>query len=77
MEELNAAGVIVYPNPVNDILTINSEKEIGEIKIYDVVGKLVYQELIKNSNAEIDVREFEPGIYFVEIARMRMKFVKE
>ena len=77
MEELNAAGISIFPNPVQDVLTINSEKEIGEIKIYDVVGKLMKHELIINDSAEIDVREFDAGVYSVEIDGAIAKFVKE
>jgi hypothetical protein len=67
----------VYPNPVNDVLTINSAKEIGKVKIYDVVGKLIYHELIKNSNVDIEVKELDAGIYFLEAENYRGKFVKQ
>jgi hypothetical protein len=77
IEELNATGIFVYPNPVKDILTINSQKEIGEIKIHDVVGKLIYHELIKNINAVIDVKELDAGVYFLKAENYRGKFVKQ
>jgi hypothetical protein len=77
IEELKASGISVYPNPVNDLLTINSEKEIGKIIIFDTLGKLVYSKLIKINNSEIDIKELEAGIYFVEINGTVGKFVKE
>lgn len=66
----------IFPNPANDVIIINSKREIGEIKIFDVAGRLIRYELIKNTNAEIDIKDFNAGIYFIEIGSKRVKFVK-
>jgi hypothetical protein len=76
IEELNAAGISIHPNPANDVLTINSENIIGEIKIYDVLGKLILKRIIKEKNTDIDVSKIKAGIYFLEIETTRVKFMK-
>jgi hypothetical protein len=78
IEELNAAGISVFPNPVNDVIIINSEKmEIDEIKIYDINGKLIKHEIINSSNLEVDVTEFETGIYFINMKSSTVKIIKK
>ncbi len=77
IEELNAAGIAVYPNPANDVITITSLKEIGEVKIYDVVGKLIYQKLHYSLSAGIDIQFLSPGIYIIDIMGYRAKITKQ
>jgi hypothetical protein len=44
--------------------------------IYDAVGKVVLRSAI-NNNQSIDISGLSKGIYFVELAGQRVKFVKE
>ena len=78
IEEIHSEGFSVYPNPANDILIIHSEKEIGDIKIYDVVGKLIYQELNKDhKDAVIDIKGLNAGMYFIKLNDTKLKFIKQ
>ncbi len=56
-----------------DILTIN--KVEGEVKIYDITGKLVLTELVHH-NASIDVSHLVSGIYIVKGADLTTKVLK-
>ena len=53
----------VYPNPVKDILTIDTNKEIATIAIYNQSGQCILQTLKKN----INVSNFPQGLYVVRI----------
>jgi hypothetical protein len=44
--------------------------------IYDAVGKVILKSVL-NSNLSIDISSLSKGIYFVEVAGQRVKFVKE
>jgi hypothetical protein len=78
IEELNSSGISVYPNPVNNKLIISSEnKEIGQVKIFDIVGKLIKYELLSGIKAEIDVLDLKAGLYFLELRNQRFKFIKQ
>jgi hypothetical protein len=72
--------VKVYPNPVNDILTIETSEEQGELKITDVLGSEIKNEKI-NKNLQIDVSGLSKGVYFITIVSGNKictdKFVKE
>lgn len=60
----NSVSMIVYPNPANDKLFIASNKNVLNIRLTDMQGKLVFE----NSNInEINTREFEDGIYILNI----------
>jgi len=59
----------VYPNPVNDILTLSSpSNEILSIHIYSINGKKVYSFENKSQGLnEINVIDLDSGIYFLKI----------
>lgn len=60
--------ILVYPNPVNNILNIsvkNSVKEIS-LKLYDIKGNELYQ-TVKNGDCKLDVSMYQPGVYFLDI----------
>jgi uncharacterized repeat protein (TIGR01451 family) len=74
----NATSVIkVVPNPANQIIYIISKNNQNQTAtIYDAVGKVVLKSVL-NSNQSIDISSLSKGIYFVEVAGQRVKFVKE
>lgn len=54
----------IYPNPVNNTLNISHVKD-ANVKVYDLLGKLVLSKDDFNSN--IDVSSLDEGTYFVKI----------
>ena len=55
---------VVYPNPVSNILHIQSDIEGGQLSIYDLMGRMVYQ---SEYQAEIPVSQLNDGLYFLSI----------
>ncbi len=58
----------IFPNPANDVITIQSSCEITAIDVFNYIG----QKLIANSGLSVmqlklDVSAFRPGIYFFRI----------
>lgn len=54
----------VSPNPVHDVLNIQTEVVVAFINIYDVQGKLVKT----NTNSKtIDLTELKSGVYFCQV----------
>jgi hypothetical protein len=64
--EVNVNNFNVYPNPVENNLTIGTDKVITEINIYSVTGVLVYSETSVSDNV-INVSDLNNGIYFINI----------
>lgn len=66
--EQSVTHLQIFPNPVEDLLTVKSSSNMLEINILDVTGKLVKKisNLHKNQQ-EIDVTHLSSGIYIIKI----------
>lgn len=63
INELVENSINVYPNPVQDVLLVNTNiQEEYQVKIIDVLGKQVYAQY-NSGNAQIDVSKLSSGIY--------------
>ena len=54
----------VYPNPANDILTV--EGTMTSIEVYNTVGQCMLSKQV-NGNTQIDLAGFNNGIYFLRV----------
>ncbi|MCB4798389.1 S8 family serine peptidase [Neotamlana laminarinivorans] len=79
--ENTKATLSIYPNPVTDLLFINTGSEIDvkvTYRIVNMVGQIVKQG--KNSK-EVDVSRLDSGVYFIEIKNgeniISKKFIKQ
>jgi hypothetical protein len=75
IEELNVYQLSVYPNPSQGEFSVSFNASITEaytIKVYDEVGRLVYNENIENQNGqyikEVKLGEVASGIYNVTLS---------
>lgn len=67
-EELTS-GIIIYPNPVIDQLTIDfNDEAIRVIQIYAANGQLVYMKTCQLSKTSIGMSDFSSGIYILKIS---------
>lgn len=63
----------VYPNPVSEVINIESDKRLGKstIELRDVSGKMIYFEEVSisstNFKAQIKTNKLNPGIYFLSV----------
>jgi glucose/arabinose dehydrogenase len=58
----------VFPNPVNDIVTVKFSEEIqvGELTVFDSNGRMVKTaRLHNNSELSVDMSDIDPGNYFL------------
>jgi len=58
-------NITIYPNPVIDLININTSLTILEVEIYDVLGKRL--NYIKVNNRKIDVSSVNSGVYILKI----------
>lgn len=66
----------MYPNPVDNMLTINSEDDIQLISIYNVLSVKVMEMTINNKEAVLDLSNLEAGMYLIEIQGINEKSIK-
>jgi hypothetical protein len=64
-DEIVSKSISLYPNPVHDILIINSEIPLTKVEIYSLLGKKV-TEVTTNFDA-IQVNNLSNGIYILKI----------
>jgi len=73
LENISSLGIIVYPNPVKDIITIDTRLNI-EIELYNMTGMLILKE--ENIN-RIDVSNYPSGIYNMIITHDNKRFINK
>lgn len=63
-EVIIADKINVYPNPVKDILNINSEKPIQKIQVMNMAGQIVFE---GGEDSSINMQNLPKGLYIVNI----------
>ena len=63
--EESLENILVFPNPVYDILTINCKNLCNSVRLYDEMGRLVFEE--KPTNNNISIKKLKSGVYNLEI----------
>lgn len=68
--------VKIYPNPVNDQLSVSGTSKTEIYQIFTADGKLVMSGKLSDQNF-IQVNHLSSGIYFLKIADKNLKFMKK
>lgn len=66
-DDFSKENFSVYPNPVRDILHINTVTAVDNINVYDVLGKLVLQSQPDAVSPHIDMSTLSSGAYLVQV----------
>lgn len=68
----------IFPNPATDNLSIEANEEITEVNIYNIIGVNVYNEQCTMNNLQLDINisEFNSGVYFVKVKSLNGETVK-
>jgi len=65
----------LFPNPVNNILNISSDKNINKVSIYDNLGKVVLS--VEHPSSKINIEQLKSGMYSIAIIYDDAKIVKK
>ena len=64
------AGIHVYPNPVNDVLTLASTNGSSEsFIIRDLTGKIVFQSQTRFENDSFNIAELKPSVFNISFEK--------
>lgn len=76
--EEHVFNLTVAPNPFNNTLEILNVDNLGNstIKLYDLSGRLVLQQNLKQDDKKVDTSQILPGFYIVEIISTQGTFRK-
>jgi hypothetical protein len=72
----------IYPNPANDIITVEIPNTIhsGTLKIINATGAVIYSEdinLISNNIQNITTKDFPEGMYIIQIESEQYLFIQK
>jgi hypothetical protein len=62
----NSDNLNIYPNPVNNILFIDSKEQFDKVEIFNTLGELI--KVVNSSDNKISVSDLSPGIYTIAIS---------
>lgn len=66
IDETNVNGMLIYPNPAKDNLTIMAEG-MKRVTITNTLGQVVYDNEADTDNEVINMSQYDAGIYMVRI----------
>lgn len=80
-DEITFSKVVVYPNPVKDILNLSFDKEISKVSILNLLGQEVISKSMSSNEGTIDVSNLPIGTYVVKVTSENLvktlKIIKE
>ncbi len=66
VDKINQTAIDFYPNPAKHKLTINLTSK-SEVSIFDLQGKIVYQEVLSAGNQTLNVENHPSGKYVLTV----------
>ncbi len=63
----NGLALTYYPNPVSNILTLKSQKDMENVSVYNMLGQEVLRTAPNVVNAEVNMSDLQAGAYFVKV----------
>lgn len=79
LEDFEKNSFSMSPNPTSSLLSLKFPKIINDatLNIYNILGENIFnQKLSLNNSLEIDVSNFNQGLYLVKINNQTKRFVK-
>ena len=69
VENVDATSLFeIYPNPANEFFVLkNLENENTQVSIFDMTGRLVYNNKLTNFTNEVNIQHFARGTYMVKV----------
>ncbi len=66
----------IYPNPASEILIVESDNPIGCVIVYDITGKILYEEKTNKNSVRIDISSYSKAAYYVKIITIKGEVLK-
>ena len=57
------ALINVFPNPADEIITLQAQETVIDVIVYDMLGNAVLSEATNNTTAQLDISGVSPGMY--------------
>ncbi|MEZ5147194.1 MAG: carboxypeptidase regulatory-like domain-containing protein [Bacteroidales bacterium] len=67
VNELNSDEFQMYPNPATDVVNVKSDYNVASYEVLNNAGQVVFSTNVDSRNFQINVSEFERGIYYIKL----------
>jgi hypothetical protein len=67
MGAIAMGGLVIWPNPVSDVLVLSGAPIGSTVEIVDVTGRALLRSLIENERTAIDTKELSAGMYTLRL----------
>lgn len=64
VSENQIANVTIYPNPSNGLVNVVLQEDM-QIKVFDITGKVVYQNTLATGTSQLNLAHLQSGAYIV------------
>jgi subtilisin family serine protease len=65
MEHSKCNNILIYPNPVSDMLTVKSKNYLKKALLYDITGQLVAEQSLLLCGYKIHTQKLSAGMYVI------------
>ena len=81
VSDFTTINVSLFPNPTTQNITIQSDKQITDVSIYNTLGQIVKNTSPQATNFSVETSNLNTGVYFVSLktdtASKTIKFIKQ
>ena len=67
VNEIDMAGVMIYPNPVVNLLNIKADEEIVNVELMNLMGQRIITQKVNELTHQINLTDLQSGIYIVKV----------
>ena len=70
VENLVEKSIKLYPNPIGNTLFVEIPQLDNkvELKVYNLIGNLIFHQIIQNQTFQLDVKNWESGCYWIQVS---------
>ena len=79
-ESVTETNIEIYPNPASDFIKLSAVSgQLSAVRVYNTLGMLVGTRLATSATNEIEINvsEYNPGIYFINISNEEYNVTKK
>ncbi|WP_159474546.1 T9SS type A sorting domain-containing protein [Dyadobacter sp. 3J3] len=71
------SSIRLFPNPVSDQMTIQSEIEINSVEIINSFGLKLQSNVVNKNSLQLDMSKFPSGLYIIRVNKETFKIIKK
>ncbi len=73
----NLKNISIFPNPARDVVNISADEKVKAIKVTNLLGSIVLYKTLNSNDIQIDIANFENGIYCFSIETTSNTFIRK